>query len=154
MLSRYARLWVVCGILSALTAVRALRDAAPSGWVRPLGTRPGPVRILQFYPSVKALLAGQKAQLCYGVENARSVKISPALQGVYPSLRRCLEIVPTHTTHYTILAVGFDGTVAVKSFTLPVRTIPPPPRTLAYSASLRRQPIFPRGPTFLCPRPL
>jgi len=26
--------------------------------------------------------------------------------------------VPEHTTHYTLLAEGFDGTVAARSFTL------------------------------------
>ena len=30
-------------------------------------------------------------------------------------------LVPTHTTHYTILAEGFDGRVAMQSFTLMVQ---------------------------------
>lgn len=46
------------------------------------------------------------------------------MEGVYPSLSHCLEIVPDHTTHYTILAEGYDGAVATKSFTLAVRAIP------------------------------
>jgi hypothetical protein len=59
--------------------------------------------------------------LCYGVENAKSVRISPSIPGVYPSTNRCLEIVPERTTHYTILAEGFDGRVATQSFTLAVQ---------------------------------
>ncbi len=125
MLFRFTRLWVALGIVIALWTVSSMRDAGGSrAWVRPVGTPPGPVRILQFYASVGALAPGERAQLCYGVENARSVRISPDLQGVYPSLRHCLEIVPEHTTHYTILAEGFDGAVATRSFTLPVKAMP------------------------------
>jgi hypothetical protein len=32
--------------------------------------------------------------------------------------------VPEHTTHYTLLAEGFDGTVASRSFTLSVLSLP------------------------------
>jgi hypothetical protein len=128
MLFRFTRLWVALGLVVALWAISSLRETDSHVWVRPVGTSPGPVRILQFYASVGALMPGEKAQLCYGVENARSVKISPAMQGVYPSISHCLEIVPEHTTHYTILAEGFDGAVATKSFTLPVRAIPSGPR--------------------------
>jgi hypothetical protein len=63
--------------------------------------------------------------LCYGVENAKSVRISPMLRGVYPSPNHCLEIVPEHTTHYTLLAEGYDGTVDARSLTLPVQAFPP-----------------------------
>jgi len=62
--------------------------------------------------------------LCYGVENARSVHISPPVADLYPTAQRCLEIVPKHTTHYTIWAEGYDGKVATQSLTLPVETIP------------------------------
>jgi hypothetical protein len=46
------------------------------------------------------------------------------MQGVYPTHRHCLEIVPEHTTHYTLQAEGFDGTVAIRSFTLAVQDVP------------------------------
>jgi hypothetical protein len=93
------------------------------------------VRIVQFYASVRTLTAGDKALLCYGVENARSVRIAPISQQIYPSFNRCLEIVPEHTTHYTILAEGFDGKVAMKSFILPVQAVPMPPRILSNAGS-------------------
>jgi hypothetical protein len=124
MLFRFTRLWVALGLVIALWTISSSRNTGSQVWIRPVGTHPGPVRILQFYASVGAILPGEKALLCYGVENARSVKISPDLQGVYPSISHCMEIVPEHTTHYTILAEGFDGAVATKSFTLPVRVIP------------------------------
>lgn len=83
-------------------------------------------------------MEGQKAELCYGVENARSVRIAPGLDGVpgrvYPSAHRCVEISPQHTTHYTLMAVGYDGSAATRSLTLPVETAPfeiPEPRYYA-----------------------
>jgi hypothetical protein len=124
MLFRFARLFVAVGLLVAMWGLSALRWQDPQIWVRPATAKPGPVRILQFYASVGTLVPGEKALLCYGVENAKAVHISPMLQGVYPTHRHCLEIVPEHTTHYTLQAVGYDGTVAIRSFTLAVQEAP------------------------------
>lgn len=121
MLFRFAKLFMAVALLVVLWGVSQLG-------------RRGPVRILQFYASVGTLTPGDKAQLCYGVENARSVKIVPTLPGVYPAYIHCLEIVPEHTTHYTLQAEGYDGTVATRSFTLPVqRRTPTPPLVLHYA---------------------
>ena len=73
-------------------------------------------------------MPGEKAQLCYGVENAKAVRISPSLDAVTPAANRCLEIVPEHTTHYTILAEGYDGHVVTRVITLVVETMPAPRR--------------------------
>jgi hypothetical protein len=133
MLFRLTKLWVALGLLIAMWALGTVRRSDPRAWVRPIGSRPGPVRILQFYASVGSLTAGQKALLCYGVENAKSVRISPMLQGVYPSLSRCVEILPQHTTHYMIMAEGYDGQVATRSFTLSVQSIPVSPQIQNYA---------------------
>jgi len=125
MLFRFTRFWVALGLVVAIWAISWTRDTGSHVWIRPVGTPPGPVRILQFYASRRAITPGEKALLCYGVENARSVKISPDTEDVYPALSHCVEIVPEHTTHYTILAEGFDGAVATRSITLPVMTLPP-----------------------------
>ncbi|HUI57195.1 MAG TPA: hypothetical protein VLY04_19600 [Bryobacteraceae bacterium] len=117
--------------VALLAAVWGLGTVPPSGphvSVRPVGTPRGPVRILQFYATVGTLVAGEKAQLCYGVENAKSVRISPALPNVYPATNRCVDIVPKRTTHYTIMAEGFDGGVAARFFTLVVQPVPEPRR--------------------------
>jgi hypothetical protein len=133
MLFRLTRIWVALGLLAAVWALVTTRRAETRAWVRPLGTRVGPVRILQFYASVGAITMGDKASLCYGVENAKSVRISPSVSEVYPSLNHCIEIVPQHTTHYTILAEGFDGRVAMQSFTLMVQEPEKPSRPVNYA---------------------
>jgi hypothetical protein len=95
-------------------------------WVNPAG---GPVRILRFYASAGFLTAGETARICYSVENAKSVRISPLMQEVYFAPDHCLETVPEHTTHYTLVAEGYDGAVATKSLTLqvqPEEAAPPP----------------------------
>ena len=121
MLSRFTKLFMAVGLLVTLWGVSQIG-------------RRGPVRILQFCASVGTLTPGDKAQLCYGVENAKSVRIVPTLPGVYPAYIHCLEIVPEHTTHYTLQAVGYDGTVATRSFTLPVQgAAPAQPLPLHYA---------------------
>jgi hypothetical protein len=43
--------------------------------------------------------------------------------------------VPEHTTHYTLLAEGYDGAVATKSITLQVEVEEaPPPQVVNYAA--------------------
>jgi hypothetical protein len=133
MVFRFARIWVALGVLLGVWGLSAIRRADERAWVRPLGTRVGPVRILQFYASVGSITMGEKALLCYGVENAKTVRISPLISGAYPSPNHCLEIVPERTTHYMILAEGFDGRVATQSFTLPVLPVIAPHHPVHYA---------------------
>src|SRR6202030_2198520 len=43
-------------------------------------------KILNFYASPPAVHAGETAQLCYGVSNAKSVKLEPQTNAVWPSV--------------------------------------------------------------------
>lgn len=79
------------------------------------------VRILQFYARDGVLKPGQTTLLCYGVLNATTVRVDPAVEGVYPSTNRCLEIAPTHTTEYSLKAEGPKGSPVTQSITLVVR---------------------------------
>jgi hypothetical protein len=135
MLFRFTRVWLVAGLLLAIWTFSAARRTGEEAWIRPVGTTRPPVRILQFYASVGMLMAGQTARLCYGVENAKTVTISPSIDGVYPALSRCVEIVPQHTTHYMIMAEGYDGRVATQSFTLAVEAMPQAPKAVNYAAT-------------------
>ncbi len=129
---RFNRLLAVTGLMALLWTVMAVRQQDTEVFVH--GGKPGPVRILQFYASAGVLRTGEKAQLCYGVMNAKSVRIAPFMTDVLPSSKRCLDIVPKHTTHYTILAEGFDGKVAAQSLTLAVQApAEPPPLKLNFA---------------------
>jgi len=134
-LSSLAKPAAAAGLLLATWGLGFVRDPR-----MPAGARAesGAVRILEFYATVGALAPGESAQLCYGVENAKSVSISPTLPDVYPSPSRCLDVVPDHTTSYTIMAEGFDGAVALRSLTLPVVTEPPPPSLALHFVRLIR----------------
>ncbi|MEO8595228.1 MAG: hypothetical protein ABI759_18045 [Candidatus Solibacter sp.] len=124
-------------LLIALWGLSMARRPGGLVWLHPLDTRPAHVRILRFYATTGAVTPGQAAQLCYSVENARSVRISP-MQRSFPARDRCLDVAPEHTTHYTLLAEGFDGTVAARSFTLAVEpAVEASPVVLQYA--LRRK---------------
>ena len=118
------RWFAAISLVLVLWGLSRLPDPAEGSWVHLPGGSAGRVRILQFRASVGALMQGETAQLCYGVENAKLVRIAPVAAHVLPATNRCMEIGPRHTTHYTIMAVGFDGSVATRSLTLPVQTAP------------------------------
>ena len=121
MFSRSAKMVLAVSLLIALWGLTLSRRPNGRLWLRPLGARPAPVRIVRFYAATGAVAPGQATQLCYSVENARTVRIAP-MERSFPAQDRCLDIAPEHTTHYTLLAEGYDGTVAARSFTLAVET--------------------------------
>ncbi len=74
------------------------------------------VKILQFYARDGVLTEGEKTVLCYGVSNAKSVRIDPPVEGVGPALTRCVEVRPKRETRYTLIAEGSDGRTMSQSF--------------------------------------
>jgi hypothetical protein len=58
--------------------------------------------ILSFYASPTVIRRGESAQLCYGVANAKSVKLQPQSQPVWPSVARCVDVSPIKSTTYTL----------------------------------------------------
>jgi hypothetical protein len=79
------------------------------------------VKILQFYARDGNIVEGTKSVICYGVLNARTVRIDPAVEGVGPSLNRCVEVSAEKETLYTLTAEGADGRSVSESFVLGVR---------------------------------
>jgi hypothetical protein len=133
---RWSKLVAAAGLLAAVWGINGFRQPDDRVWVRAGGAAPGRVRIVRFYGSAGMLARGQKASLCYDVENARSVRISPMMQQLSPSTRHCVEVEPTHTTHYTLVAEGFDGQFATESFTVSVEAeTPPPERPVEYAGA-------------------
>jgi len=58
--------------------------------------------IQAFYASPGAVHRGESVQLCYGVANAKTVKLEPQDNPVWPSYSRCVDVKPTKTTTYTL----------------------------------------------------
>ena len=82
------------------------------------------VRILQFYARDGSVTEGNNSAICYGVVNAKSVRLEPPVEGIYPSLNRCVEIAPVRETRYTLIAKGPDGRIVSESFLLGVQADP------------------------------
>lgn len=92
------------------------------------------VKIVQFYSREGTMFEGSTTVLCYGVANARSVRIEPPVGGVSVSINNCVEVAPEKDTRYTLTAEGNDGKVVSESFVLKVR---PDPDTLPKITSFR-----------------
>ena len=79
-----------------------------------------PPKILQFYGSAGETVAGAPVTICYGVENARAVRLEPAVEKLTPSFNRCFQVTPDRRTTYTLTAEGADGRTVSESFTVSV----------------------------------
>lgn len=77
--------------------------------------------ILTFYASPGAIHPGTHVSLCYGVSNAASVAIGPDLGPWKPSLSRCIDVQPRHTTAYTLTAKGAKGETLTANTTVTVQ---------------------------------
>jgi hypothetical protein len=67
-------------------------------------------QILTFYASPAVVRRGEKAMLCYGVSNAKSVTLRPPSDdAVWPSQERCADVMPSKTTAYTLTATDAAG---------------------------------------------
>ena len=66
-------------------------------------------RITQFYTMSGQVAKGEKALMCYGVENASSVWMEPPRQELSAALARCVEVFPEADTTYKLTAQGPDG---------------------------------------------
>jgi hypothetical protein len=87
---------------------------------------PDPVRVSQFYATAATIHPGEKDLLCYGVENARAVWLSPPRQQLSTAYSRCVEVAPAATTAYELTVEGRDGKTAIGQLTVTVAAAPPP----------------------------
>lgn len=76
------------------------------------------LKIFNFYVPAAAAVRGEQTLLCYGVLNAASVKLTPPLAEISPSLARCVYITLNKTTELTLTATSKDGLEASRSFVL------------------------------------
>jgi hypothetical protein len=106
------------------------RHASPSRSASNSGTS---ARIVQFYARDAEIVEGERDLVCYGVENARSVKLDPPIEKVSPALVRCFFVEPKADTFYTLFAEGADGSRDEATFAIRVRPAPPLFRMMAVS---------------------
>ncbi|HKM67613.1 MAG TPA: hypothetical protein VJX70_10640 [Candidatus Acidoferrum sp.] len=73
------------------------------------------------YISPSAIHAGQSAQLCYDVANAKTVTLDPPVAEVWPSHSRCISLAPRKTTTYTLSIADTSGKTVAQSVEIRVR---------------------------------
>jgi hypothetical protein len=106
--------------LAILCVTACSRSSAP-----PAESKAPSVRITQFYASPAEIGRGEKTLLCYGVENAKSVSLTPPKRELSTALSRCVDVQPSETTTYTLVAEG-DGEPARQDVTVTIGAAKPP----------------------------
>jgi hypothetical protein len=80
------------------------------------------LKITQFYTSKQEAARGESILVCYGVENARSVRIEPPIEEHLPPLPgKCFPFSPHRTTTLKLVAEGQTGGEATASITVRAR---------------------------------
>ncbi len=77
--------------------------------------------ILSFYASPPSIRRGESAQLCYGVANAKKVKLEPQTQPVWPSTAHCVDVSPNKSTTYTLTIEDATGRTQSQDVEVKVR---------------------------------
>jgi hypothetical protein len=77
--------------------------------------------IQNFYASPGAVHKGESVQLCYGVANAKVVKLEPQPNEVWPSYARCVSVSPAKTTTYTLTISDDSGNTKSQALQVNVR---------------------------------
>jgi hypothetical protein len=144
-----ALIWVAVGVMIANLAwvllsrpvaeQRTMNKRKPDVWTGFDAPGPG-VKILQFYANRGEVIEGEHAIVCYGVANAKAVRIEPAVEQLKPAHNRCISVTPGKTTTYTLHADGNDGSADTVSFT--VKVLPAPPNIKMAAVSDKE---IPRG---------
>jgi hypothetical protein len=79
------------------------------------------LEIQNFYASPGAIHPGETAQLCYGVANAKTVKLEPQPNPVWPSYARCVDVTPRKSTTYTLTIADAAGNTKSATVEIKVR---------------------------------
>ncbi|MDQ6666028.1 MAG: hypothetical protein M3Z23_16735 [Acidobacteriota bacterium] len=126
MLCGIAALYVGWTFFSRWNSDRELRDAAAAQKLEAVKKEndllgAGKLKILSFYADPAVFAHGQRGRLCYGVANAKSARIEPAVERIWPSLGRCVDIAPKNDTTYTLTAEDAEGHAAAQSIIVKTR---------------------------------
>jgi hypothetical protein len=77
--------------------------------------------IRSLYISPSTIHHSETAQLCYDVDNAKTVTLDPPVAEVWPSHTRCFDVSPKKTTDYTLTIADSSGKAASQTVHLEVR---------------------------------
>jgi hypothetical protein len=77
--------------------------------------------IQNFYATPGTIGPGQSVELCYGVANAKTVKLEPQSNPVWPSYSRCVDVTPTKSTTYTLTIADAAGHTKTQTLEVKVR---------------------------------
>ena len=97
--------------------------AAPEA-KQPSGLKP--VKVLQFYAGSGTVARGEQVLICYGVENAKTVRLEPPIEKIAPSFNRCFQYSPSATSEIKLIAT---------SAAIPQPTLKPVPSSLKEGGS-------------------
>lgn len=86
------------------------------------------LKILHFYGHTGELEEGEHLIICYGVRDARAVRLEPPLEALSPSLNRCIAVQIEAATTFRLVAEGADGSEVSASFS--VKVVPAPPKII------------------------
>ena len=87
----------------------------------PFAGRGKELAIQSFYASPGAIHKGESVQLCYGVANAKDVKLEPQPNPVWPSYSRCVNVSPAKSTTYTLTISDASGNTKTQSLEVTVK---------------------------------
>jgi hypothetical protein len=79
------------------------------------------LKILSFYAAPGVIKAGDHTTLCYGVSGAKTVRLEPPAEEVWPALTRCVRASPRRDTEYTLFAEDGAGHSTMESVTVRIR---------------------------------
>src|SRR4051812_18185555 len=80
------------------------------------------LKVLMFYANPPVVPRGERGLLCYGVSmTAKEVRIDPPVDGVSPSISRCVEVRPSKDTNYTLTVKDGRGGEAAQTVSVHVR---------------------------------
>jgi hypothetical protein len=69
----------------------------------------GGLKILSFYAAPRAITRGNHTSLCYGVIGAKTVRLEPAVDAIWPALTHCVQVSPKKDTEYKLVAEDAAG---------------------------------------------
>ena len=79
------------------------------------------LKILSFYATPSAIKRGDHTTLCYGVSGAKTIRLEPPAEEVWPALSRCIRASPRQDTEYRLIAEDAAGHSAMESVTVKIR---------------------------------